>query len=348
MCKISVIIPVFNCEPYVADCLRSVTDQTERDLEIIVVDDGSTDGSLNAVRQIAASDPRISVCAQPHSGYPGVSRNVGLSHATARYVTLLDGDDLYHPDKVRRSLALFEHLDDVEIVFHDYKPFQRRLDEPGTALHNTSFTQRATPWLSFAGDKTYVCRKDFYKFASLEFVPCHISSTTFRRDLLSPSGPWFRENLRNGDDGDFWLRLLRNRKVAFLNEVLSYYRVRSPSISSDVIKHLVGAVELHTDNLTRGMDVFSAEEAQRYRSKIAALLCDLGYQYFLKYDNQDARSAYKRSMKMVFRAETLEAYLKTFAPKPVVGAYRKEFLHIETDDGRDDHRLPLARQNGRG
>lgn len=339
MPKVSVIIPVFNCEPYIGDCLRSVIAQTERDLEIIVVDDGSTDGSLKVIKQIAASDARISVYSQPNSGYPGVSRNVGLSHATARFVTLLDGDDLYHREKVKRSLGVFEELDGVEIVFHDYKPFKNGLDEPGTALQNTRFIERAAAWLTRTADRTYLCQNDFYKFASLEFVPCHISSTTFRRDLLSPSGPWFRENLRNGDDGDFWLRLLRGRKIAFLNEALSYYRLRSPSISSDLIKHLVGAVELQTDNLRRGMDAFSPDEAQRYRLKIAALFCDLGYQYFLNFDNHNARSAYRRSMRMALRPKTLEAYLKTFAPKPIVRAYRKSFESTKTGDGPGDYRI---------
>jgi glycosyltransferase involved in cell wall biosynthesis len=344
MPKVSVIIPVFNCEPYIGECLRSVIAQTERDIEIIVVDDGSTDNSLKVVTEVTAADERVSIYAQPHSGFPGVSRNVGLSHATAPYVTLLDGDDLYHPDKIRRSLALFEHLNDVEIVFHDYKPFQRQLDEPGTALQNTRFIERAAPWLSHAGDKTYLCQGDFYKFASLEFVPCHISSTTFRRDLLSPSGPWFRENLRNGDDGDFWLRLLKGRKIAFLNEVLSYYRVRSPSISSDIIKHLVGAVELQADNLRRGMDVFSTEEAQRYRSKIAALHCDLGHQYFLNFDDRDARRAYRQSMSILFRSKTLKAYLKTFTPKPIVRAYRKRFQTRSSANEPGDHRLAQQAQ----
>lgn len=339
MPKVSVVIPVFNCEPYIGDCLRSVIAQTECDLEIIVVDDGSTDGSLKVVKQIAASDARISVYSQPNSGYPGVSRNAGLSHATAPFVTLLDGDDLYHPDKVKKSLAVFEEIGGVEIVFHDYKPFEKRLDKPGTALENTSFIRRASPWLTSAGDKTYLCQNDFYKFASLEFVPCHISSTIFRRDLLSRAGPWFREDLRNGDDGDFWLRLLRGRKIAFLNEVLSYYRLRSPSISSDLIKHLVGAVELQTDNLHRGMDVFSPEESQRYRSKIAALFSDLGYQHFLNFNTHEARIAYRQSMRMSFRARTLEAYLKTFAPKPIVRAYRNSLHITNTSDEAGDYRI---------
>jgi glycosyltransferase involved in cell wall biosynthesis len=344
MPKVSVVVPVFNCEPYIGDCLRSVTAQSERDIEIIVVDDGSKDGSLKVVKQIAASDSRISVYSQPNSGYPGFSRNVGLSHAAGRYVTLLDGDDLYHPDKIKRSLAVFEHLDGVEIVFHDYKPFQRQLDEPGTFLQNTSFTQRCAAYLERAGDKIYLCQKDLYKFASIELLPCHISSTIFRRDLLSPSGPWFRENLRNGDDGDFWLRLLRGGKTAFLDEVLSYYRVRSPSISSDLSKHLAGAVQLHTENLSHGRNVFSAEEVRRYRSKIASLLADLGYQQFLNTKARDARRAYRQSMGMAFRMKTLAAYLKTFVPTLIVRLYREHMRRDATGERPDDHRLGRAKE----
>jgi glycosyltransferase involved in cell wall biosynthesis len=321
--KVSVIIPCFNCEPYIGECLRSVTAQSERDLEIIVVDDGSTDGSLDVVKQLANSDPRISIYSEPHSGYPGVSRNAGLSHATGRYIALLDGDDLFHPEKIKRSLAAFDQSDDLEIVFHDYQPFPERLEESGTFLQNTHFIQRAAAWLRYAGDKTYLCQKDFYVFASIEFAPCHISSTTFRRDLLAPAGPWFRQDLRNAEDGDFWLRLIRNRKIAFINEALSYYRVRAESLSSDPVKHLTGAIQLHSENFERGRAAFSPGEARRYQSKIAALLCDLGYQYFRRSETRAARSAYRRSMRTKFRAKTLAAYLKTFAPAPVVRIYRK-------------------------
>lgn len=339
MPKVSVIIPVFNCAAYVPDCLGSVTNQSEGDLEIIVVDDGSTDGTLYVVERIAATDARICVRAQPHSGFPGVARNVGLSRAAGQYISLLDGDDLYHPDKIKRTLEAFEKLERAEIVFHDYKPFQMRLDESGSFLENTHFTERAAAWLTEAGNKTYVCRRDFYNFTSLEFVPCHTSSTIFRRDLLPSTGPWFREDLRNGEDGDFWLRLIPDRKIAFINEVLSYYRVRTRSLSSDPISHLVGAIQLQTENFVRGRNAFSADEVRRYKSKIAALCSDLGYRHFCNSDTHNARSAYWRSMKTAFRAKTLAAYLKTFAPAGMVRSYRTWAQHHSRTHEPDDLRL---------
>lgn len=321
--KVSVVVPVYNCEPYLEECLRSVAAQSEQDIEIIVADDGSSDGSLDLAKRFASRDPRVSVCSRPNSGYPGVTRNFGLCRATGRYVALLDGDDLYHSEKIERSLEVFENFEDVDVVFHDYTPFHSQPDQPGSFLRSTHFHNRAAAWLDYTGGRTYLCRRDFYRFASVEFVPCHVSSTMFRRSALAPSGPWFREDLRNGDDGDFWLRLLKDRRAAFIDELLSFYRIRARSISSDLIKHLKGSVQLHTENLTRGADVFSPDEARRYKSKIAALYCDLGYQYFCQSQARAARAAYKRSMSFTFRPKSLAAYLKTFAPERAVRAYRR-------------------------
>jgi glycosyltransferase involved in cell wall biosynthesis len=321
--KASVIIPAFNCEAYIADCLNSVTAQTEPDIEIIVVDDGSTDGTLDVAKQTASTDPRVSVYTQPHSGFPGVARNVGLARATARYVSFLDGDDLYHPEKIKRSLEAFTRLDGIEIVFHDYKRFTTRLADSQTFLESTHFTQRAAPWLNYTGEKAYLCRREFYNFTSLEFVPCHVSSTMLRRDLLPPASRWFREDLRNGEDGDFWLRVIPNRRIAFINEALSYYRVRPQSLSSDPIRHLLGAIQLQNENLARGREAFTPSEVRRYKAKIAALYLDLGYQYFCRFDADDARGAYRQSMKTAFRTKTLAAYVKTFAPAFLVRMYRR-------------------------
>jgi glycosyltransferase involved in cell wall biosynthesis len=323
MPKVSVIIPVFNCEAYVEECLRSVMGQSESDLEMIVVDDGSSDDGVTIAKRLAREDKRICIYFRPHSGRPGVSRNVGLSHATGRYIAFLDGDDLYHPDKLKISLSAFDTSEDIDIIFHDFRPFRKQPDGGPSFLQNTLFTTRAADHLQSVGNNTYIARNDLYVFASLEFVPLHISSTVFRRELLEPQSAWFREDMRNGDDGDFWLRLVRNRKIVFVDRILSYYRQRAASISSDLVEHLSGSIQLHSENLERGLNVFSPKEASLYRLKIATLLLDLGYQYFCAFRGRQARSAYRRSMGLDFRAATLVAYLKTFAPESIVRIYRR-------------------------
>ncbi len=94
---ISVIVPIYNVEKYLPRCLESILDQTYRNLEIILVDDGSTDGSGAVCDQYAARDDRIRVTHQTNSGI-GHTRNVGLSLCTGAYLTFVDSDDYLYPD----------------------------------------------------------------------------------------------------------------------------------------------------------------------------------------------------------------------------------------------------------
>lgn len=96
MKKVSVIVPVYNCERYLRECLDSVLAQTHTALELIVVDDGSTDGSAAIADAAAASDPRVRVLHGPNAGQ-AAARNLGLDIATGDYIAFVDADDTVHP-----------------------------------------------------------------------------------------------------------------------------------------------------------------------------------------------------------------------------------------------------------
>ena len=96
---ISVIVPVFNVEKYLSNCLESILNQSVRDLEIICVDDGSTDGSLNILHDFAKKDSRIKALTKPNGGLSS-SRNFGLDHANGDYVCFVDSDDELFPNSI--------------------------------------------------------------------------------------------------------------------------------------------------------------------------------------------------------------------------------------------------------
>ena len=95
--KVSVIIPVYNAEPYLRQCLDSVVNQTLKDIEIICVDDGSTDGSAELLRRLGESEPRLRLLQQENQG-AGVARNRALAAARGEYIAFLDADDMLTPD----------------------------------------------------------------------------------------------------------------------------------------------------------------------------------------------------------------------------------------------------------
>ena len=110
--RVSVIVPCYNAGAYLEPCLRSVLAQTMGDLELLVIDDGSADGSLSVAQEIARGDARVRVFHQENRGVCA-ARNRGLDAARGEYVTFVDGDDLLPPDALERMLALAPGADMV-------------------------------------------------------------------------------------------------------------------------------------------------------------------------------------------------------------------------------------------
>ena len=117
--KISVIIPVYNCAPYVERCIRSILAQTHGDLEIICVNDGSIDGSGAILDQLALEDERIYVIHQNNAGV-SAARNAGIELASGELITFVDSDDAIEPDMYEALLDYFDN-DQVDIVHCGYK-----------------------------------------------------------------------------------------------------------------------------------------------------------------------------------------------------------------------------------
>lgn len=130
---VSVIVPAFNAAATVEQTLRSVLAQTYAHLEVIVVDDGSTDDTAAAVAHIAAHDPRVRLERQPQSGV-AAARNLGIQIASGEFIAPMDADDLWHPSKLKRQLERFQGGEpDLGLVYSWY----RRIDTDSLVLWNS-------------------------------------------------------------------------------------------------------------------------------------------------------------------------------------------------------------------
>src|SRR3954452_2047793 len=109
MPRISVVVPIYNVEPYLADCLQSLVDQTYRDWEAVVVDDGSQDRSRAIAEEFAARDERFRIVEQPNGGL-GSARNMGVEHAGGEFLAFVDSDDVL-PENAYQ--LLIEALDET-------------------------------------------------------------------------------------------------------------------------------------------------------------------------------------------------------------------------------------------
>ena len=136
MPKISVIIPVYNVEKYLRECLDSVVKQTLDDIEIICINDGSTDNSLNILKEYASNDARFVIIDKENTGQ-GDSRNIGMDRATGEYIAFLDSDDWLDLDTFRYIYDVFERVN-AEVIHFNYTKFNEYSNKyvPQNFSHN--------------------------------------------------------------------------------------------------------------------------------------------------------------------------------------------------------------------
>ena len=121
MPSVSIVVPIYNVEKYLKQCLDSIISQTLKDIEIILVNDGSKDGSLKIIKDYAARDNRIKVVDKANTGY-GNSMNIGLSKATGKFIGIVESDDYIEPDMFETlyNLAVRDKLDVARSEFFYY------------------------------------------------------------------------------------------------------------------------------------------------------------------------------------------------------------------------------------
>lgn len=209
---VSVLIPVYNASAYLRDSIASITAQTLTDIEIVAVNDGSTDGSGEVLDRIAAADPRVRVLHQPNGGIVA-ALNAGLALTRGRYIARMDGDDLAWPERLARQRDYLDANSDVVAVGTLY----RAIDADGTVVH----VQRAGGLLP----PTDVCT-----------FPPHVVSLSHptlmvRGEAIRQLGG-YRSFFPHAEDHDLFIRLARFGRLVVMPEVLLDYRVHGSSVST--------------------------------------------------------------------------------------------------------------------
>ncbi|WP_299336975.1 glycosyltransferase family 2 protein [uncultured Psychroserpens sp.] len=208
----SIIISVYNKAAYVADTLTSVLDQSYSNFEVIVVNDGSTDESLEILERF--DDFRLQIINQDNHG-ASHARNHGINLAKGRYIALLDGDDLWD-----------SHFLETMHTTIDNHPTQSIFTS--AIAHKYDDNIVPVPY-SFKIDKD-VLILDYFE-ASQKHSALSGSSTVFKRDILDITGN-FDERIRSGQDTDLWIRFGIHFPVVFVSKVLVYYVFNRQSLSN--------------------------------------------------------------------------------------------------------------------
>jgi glycosyltransferase involved in cell wall biosynthesis len=216
MPEFSVVIPSYNHARYVGDAIHSVLSQSNTDLELIVVDDGSTDDSLGVIYGI--KDPRMKVVTQTNQG-AHAAINRGLKTARGEYLAILNSDDQYHPQRLQKARDEFKADYGVGFVGSDIEI----IDRNGKALGIKHGFKDCSPWPLEFPERSFRAGPDLHKALLTENFWSTTSNFIISRWLFEAVGE-FRP-LRYAHDWDFALRSARASRMKLLPEALMQYRV---------------------------------------------------------------------------------------------------------------------------
>lgn len=291
MPTVSVIVPAYNVENTIVETIHSIQAQTFSNFELIVINDGSTDNTVEVVSQI--EEPRLKVFSYENGGLP-VARNRGIQRATGEFITFIDADDLWKPDKLERQLqALREH------------------PEAGVAYSWTAFIDENSDFL-FAWKPLYFEGDVYPQLLVRNFISSG-SNIMVRRQFIEAAGE-FDPSLKSVEDWDYYLRLAALCPFALVPDYQILYRRSCQSMTSKVevmeqanlivIERAFQAAPAELQYLKRR----SLANAYRYLAKqcLASVLDKAG----VKQASQKLKQAIQFSPRILASQETQRLILK--------------------------------------
>ena len=225
MPAVSVITPAYNAASFVAQTIESIRAQTFDDWELVIVDDGSTDGTTDIIGEYQERDGRIRLLHQANAG-PSAARNHAMREARGEFLAFLDSDDTWDPEYLDRQLAIFRDYPDTHLV-------------TGVARYRGG-PYDGRPMRSFVAGYPVLTLRDIIADDTAVFI-----MTVFRREVFQTIGGLDESQWRS-EDYDFWLRAATAGFVFRRNpQPLGRYRVRQGSLSQNTVDMLRGILQTY-------------------------------------------------------------------------------------------------------
>ena len=272
MSKVSVIIPTYNRESFISEAIQSVLDQTYKDFEIIVVNDGSIDNTIEVLERFKN---KIKVINQSNSER-AVSRNNGVKNSSGEYIALLDSDDLWIEDKLQKQVEVLDKMKDIILTYGQ----SYRINEKGKKI---KIAKRQTK--GFSGNV----------FENLLYRNFIVSATPMIRREYFEQTSGFQTKYIPYEDWEFWIRFSLFGKFYFLDEPLAYYRIH-PEQSVKIAS--AEKIEKATTLLLE--DSFSLKKIEEDIKRKSLGLANLRfcYWYLLANDRDKAKEKIKKAVEL--------------------------------------------------
>jgi glycosyltransferase involved in cell wall biosynthesis len=298
---VSVIIPAYNAEKYISETIESVLKQTYKNLEIIIVDDGSTDDTERVVNNKLQAFSKYKFLKQNNLG-PAAARNLGIKNAEGDYIAFLDADDLWLPQKIEKQIRFLKEHPECGLVFTRRKII--------------------TPYGKVIDDKRKIPKEiNFYILVASNYITT--SSVMVRKKIFDLCG-YFDEDIKGPEDWDMWIRISKCTKIGFIDEPLVIYREILGSLSkrspAEFEKNQFKVFEKHV--------LYNSLLPKKVIKKVLyQLYFDSGMRYYVCGFPEEARKRIIKSAKYRITINSIKAFLKTFLVKSKIIKKIKDFIN---------------------
>jgi len=264
---VSVVMSVYNDEKYVSLAIDSILNQSHKDFEFIIINDGSTDKTLEILKEYEAKDSRIVLIDQENKGLTK-SLNIGIKKAKGKYIARMDSDDISHPQRLQKQIEFLETNHDYALLGCNVI----KIDENSNELEK---------------NQTKYSYKDIYKRFKYGNCIAH-GSVMINRELIAELLE-YDENFKYSQDYRLWTKIAKNYKVANTYEHLYYLRLHDNSISKTKLEEQaiyagIISYEFETDRVVNRLDM-EIKNNNYLRKKIGIALLmqfkpELSFKYF--------------------------------------------------------------------
>lgn len=335
MSKVSVVIPAFNCEAYIDETIEGVLLQTLPPHEVIVVDDGSTDGTAEKLQKYRHV---IRYIHQSNKG-PSAARNVAVSNASGDYIAFLDNDDVWLPDKLARQVDALQRHPEAALVFSD----AAWVRDDGTTARYTFGRNAAGSSQVSDGLRGQIARLphndgtilvgDWYGDLLRDNFIIN-SSVLVRRSALSEVGA-IDESLVLNSDYDLWLRVSSRFRLAYLNRAALTYRIREGSMSGGLALREYRYRHWDAMLFEKHLDIGRPNFRSVIKRRISQCYSLAAWGYFHHGDLSDARRLNRQAIRRSRFDMKLWAYFACLSlPDSVADSIRKATHRASSVDRR--------------